>query len=63
MASKQPKRRGVSNPRLLISVEDKIAAHGLDPVPYEPLIQAIKDDIVADETRSYRPTITEVAGK
>ena len=52
MASKQPKRRGVSNPRLSISIADKMTAHGLGRDDLIGALQdAVNDDIVADATK------------
>jgi hypothetical protein len=43
----KPAKRPVSDPRLLKTVEEKIAKHGLDPVVHKPLTDAIEKDIVA----------------
>ena len=44
--TKKPARRQVSRPRWLKALFEVFKEHDLDPASYQPLIDAIKDDIV-----------------
>ena len=60
----ETKRRQVSNPRLLAAIDTKANQHGLgDDTTLDELRTAVMDDIVADATRDYRPTINEAVAK